>query len=98
MSGARAVHGQVRFDGSRRAAGHGDANLDALASNFGVTTGELWNQGDFNYDGMTNTADFTALASNFNQRALPSSALGTLVPEPSICFLCMALCSTKRRA
>jgi hypothetical protein len=69
----------------------GDANLDgkvnaldfnALASNFGAATGKLWYQADFNYDGTTNTIDFNALAINFNL-AMPSTALGTLLPEPS---------------
>ncbi|MGA2442332.1 MAG: hypothetical protein ABSH08_15370, partial [Tepidisphaeraceae bacterium] len=28
-----------------------------------------WDQGDFNYDGLVNAADFTDLAANFNQSA-----------------------------
>jgi hypothetical protein len=76
----------------------GDANLDgkvnaldfnALASNFGGASGKFWNQGDFNYDGVTNTLDFTVLGSNFNQ-ALPSLALGTLVPEPAGVLIILA--------
>ncbi|MGD0768688.1 MAG: PEP-CTERM sorting domain-containing protein, partial [Tepidisphaeraceae bacterium] len=37
-----------------------------LAANFNQpVTG--WDQGDFNYDGLVNAADFTDLAANFNQ-------------------------------
>jgi hypothetical protein len=80
----------------------GDSNLDAavnamdfnsVASNFG-RAGAVWSQGDFNYDGVVNTADFTLLATNFNA-AIPSPALGAIVPEPlalaSIMLLHMSL-------
>src|SRR5207244_10065323 len=70
---------------------YGDANLDykvnaldfnALASNYG--TGTLWMQGNFNYTGTVDTADFTLLSQNFNQSITPAApALGSLVPEPA---------------
>jgi hypothetical protein len=72
----------------------GDGNLDgavngldfnALAANFGATSGALWVQGDFNYDGQVNSLDFDAVAANFNQVVSPAPAplaLGALVPEP----------------
>jgi autotransporter-associated beta strand protein len=76
----------------------GDANVDgvvnaldfnAVATNFGNASANLWTQGDFNYDGQVNTADFTALAQNFAAPlvipAPPSSSpmLGSVVPEPA---------------
>jgi len=83
----------------------GDANLDgkvnaldfnALASNFGKAGTNFWNQGDFNYDGAVNTSDFTMLAGNFNQ-ALPSPALGTLAPEPTMVGALVAAAPLKSR-
>jgi autotransporter-associated beta strand protein len=78
----------------------GDANLDgkvnaldfnALATNFGKSSGALWYQGDFNYSGAVDTADFMVLSQNFGLVApIPTAApslgapvLGTLVPEPA---------------
>ena len=56
----------------------------ALASNFGASGGEVWSQGDFNYDGIVNTSDFMMLASDFGQSVvIPASSLATLVPEPA---------------
>jgi hypothetical protein len=52
----------------------GDANIsakanaldfNAVATNFGGAS-KNWYQGDFNYDGNVNTADFTLLAQHFN--------------------------------
>ena len=73
---------------------NGDANLDgtvnaldfnAVATNFGVGTSDVWTQGDFNYDGVVNTTDFMALATNFGATigTAPAPVLGTLVPEPT---------------
>lgn len=86
----------------------GDANLDghvnaldfnAVATNFGSAPGREWYQGDFNYDGSTNTLDFNALASNFNlSLAAPSvPVLGTLVPEPALVGLLVAMPLLRRR-
>ncbi len=59
-----------------------------LASNFGGTD-RVWSQGDFNYDGLVNLADFKRLASNFGLSATGTtvtpedwSALASAVPEP----------------
>jgi len=38
------------------------------------TTG--WDQGDFNYDGLVNAADFNALAANFNQGVSGAASAG----------------------
>src|SRR5205085_240466 len=72
----------------------GDATMDrrvnaldfnALASNYGATSDAVWTAGDFNFDGMVDTNDFTEISRNFNASLTvpsPSAALGTLVPEP----------------
>ncbi|HEX3356819.1 MAG TPA: endo-1,4-beta-xylanase [Tepidisphaeraceae bacterium] len=71
----------------------GDANLDgvvnlldlnALASNFGATTG-TWTAGDFDYNSAVDINDFNSLALNFNA-SLPASspAPAALVPEPAV--------------
>jgi hypothetical protein len=78
---------------------YGDANLDllvnlhdfnALAANFGTSSGATWSQGDFTYDGIVNLSDFNRLAANFGlaagqERPTPSdwAALARAVPEPS---------------
>ena len=60
----------------------GDADLDggvsindfnALAGNFGQSTGKVWVDGDFDYDGGVSINDFNLLAGNFGQ-SLPASA------------------------
>ena len=73
-------------------------DFNALATSFGAASGGFWSQGDFNYDGVVNTADFTAMAVNFNQ-VLASPTLGTLVPEPSCAaiVLCGGLVLRRRR-
>ncbi|MGD0766957.1 MAG: hypothetical protein ABSB42_01910, partial [Tepidisphaeraceae bacterium] len=46
-----------------------------LAANFNQpVTG--WDQGDFNYDGLVNAADFTDLAANFNQSDSGANSAG----------------------
>jgi hypothetical protein len=85
----------------------GDSNLDgkvnvldfnALASNYGPTSGELWINGDFNYDGAVNTLDFTALSQNFNQSmSSPSAALGAVVPEATLGLFAAPLILLRRR-
>ena len=59
----------------------GDADLDggvsindfnALAGNFGQSTGRAWTDGDFDYDGGVSINDFNLLAGNFGQ-TLPAS-------------------------
>ena len=73
-------------------------DFNALATNFGAASGGFWSQGDFNYDGIVNTADFTAMVLNFGQ-VLPAPTLGTLVPEPSCAaiLLCGGLVLRRRR-
>ena len=65
-----------------KAAFYGDADLDggvsindfnALAGNFGQSTGRVWTDGDFDYDGGVSINDFNLLAGNFGQ-TLPASA------------------------
>ena len=76
-------------------------DFNAVATNFGNTSGKVWSQGDFNYDGLVNSLDFNSLAGNFNQSiAIPAApALGTLVPEPaSVALLAGLMCLTRRRA
>ncbi len=72
----------------------GDTNLDgkvnsldlnAIATNFGASTGKVWTDGDVNYDAAVDVTDFNALALNFGQSMpSPGPALGALVPEPTI--------------
>jgi hypothetical protein len=60
----------------------------------------FWVQGDFTYDGAVNTADFNALALNFNQGTfspLASPALNALVPEPLLLGLLGPLALFVRR-
>lgn len=77
----------------------GDANIDgvvnlddfnALATNFGLAIGAVWEQGDFTYNGAVDLDDFNLLAGNFGVGALRStptpadwSAFATAIPEPS---------------
>ena len=60
---------------------YGDADLDggvsindfnALAANFGQSSGRAWTQGDFDYDGGVSINDFNLLAGGFGQM-LPAS-------------------------
>ena len=59
-----------------KAALFGDADLDggvsindfnALAGNFGQSSGKVWTDGDFDYDGGISINDFNLLAGNFGQ-------------------------------
>ena len=60
----------------------GDADLDggvsindfnALAGNFGVSSGKVWTDGDFDYDGGVSINDFNLLAGGFGQ-SLPAGS------------------------
>jgi len=51
-----------------------------LAANFGFT-GQLWTEGDFNYDGNVTLDDFTLLAANFGYNFV--GARPGAVPEPA---------------
>ena len=73
--------------------------------NFGGS-GKGWFEGNFDYNGTVNTADFNLLAMNFNKVLAPAPlpggevALGALVPEPgSAMLLAMGLgaAMTRRR-
>ena len=79
--------GDTNMDGKVNA-----LDFDALATNYGTSSGATWAQGDFNYDRIVNVVDFNMLAANYNQvlgTTPPASppaaapALGTLVPEPA---------------
>jgi len=57
-------------------------DFNALASNFGKTSGVSFSKGDFNYDGVTDTADFNMLAMEFGRYLAPASPSVSLgVPE-----------------
>jgi hypothetical protein len=69
----------------------GDANLDGvvnvgdlgfLATNYGITSGAIWEQGDFNFDGAVNVGDLGILSSNYG-----STSSGTPAPEPATLLL-----------
>ena len=48
-------------------------HIDILAANFGQSN-RSYTQGDFNYDGAVNLADFNLLAGNFGQSLAPARA------------------------
>ena len=82
----------------------GDSNLDgsvnasdfvSMASHFGQS-GE-WIDGDFNYDGIVNAMDFNLLASSYGSSFAPTSAIGSVVPEPISFGLPLALLACSRR-
>ena len=69
-------------------------------------TGRYWSQGDFNYDGLVNLADFNLLAGRFGQSAAGPgvtpqdwAALASAVPEPAaaVSLLACAGSSAARR-
>ena len=75
---------------------YGDTNLSgtvdstdfsAFVAGYGETSGGTWANGDFNYDDKVNTLDFNMLAGNFGAAAIPSPALGSVVPEPATAAL-----------
>lgn len=82
----------------------GDVNLNGLVDSvdfgsllagYGKTSGAVWKDGDFNYDGKSNTEDFNWLAGNFGSAALsselPAASLGALIPEPASMTLALTL-------
>jgi hypothetical protein len=82
-------------------------DFNRLASSFG-TTGKVWSQGDFNYDGTVNLNDFNLLAGNFGLAATgpdgPTpqdwNALAAAVPEPTaagLLFAAIAMPALSRR-
>jgi hypothetical protein len=83
----------------------GDASLDGavnstdfnlLSGHFGQSADSRWTQGDFDGDGKITTIDFNVLAGQFGQ-TMPVSALGTVVPEPSIAIGAVAVVLMGRR-
>jgi GH35 family endo-1,4-beta-xylanase len=83
----------------------GDSNLDhvvnaldfnALASNFAASNSS-WVFGDFNLDGNVDSTDFAALATNFNSALSPTTALGSLVPEPAALGAIAMIAATQKR-
>jgi hypothetical protein len=83
-TGAQAVLVKYALYGDGDLSGSVDlTDFTFLAANFNKASGATWLQGDYNYDDQVNLTDFTFLASNFNQ-SLPSSSLGSAVPEPGI--------------
>jgi len=88
---------------------YGDSNLSgtvdsidftAFLAGYGLTSGGVWANGDYNYDDKVNTQDFNHLAGNFGMAAIPSTTLGSVVPEPGTCVLMIfvASCFTRCRA
>jgi hypothetical protein len=88
---------------------NGDANLDgtvnvadlgALSTSYGATSGANWSQGDFNNDGAVNVADLGALATNYGQSvggggmAGPAAevAATAAVPEPGSATIVLGVC------
>gem|GEM_PF-4613809 len=82
---------------------YGDTNLTGTVDStdfsefvaaYGLTTGAIWAQGDFDYDGKVNTRDFNYLAGNFGKPAIPGAipapALGAVVPEPATTSVLLA--------
>jgi hypothetical protein len=70
-------------------------DFNVLATNYGGA-GKIWTQGDANADGIVNSKDFDILANNYGQTvnagamtapAQTAPALGTIVPEPTVCAL-----------
>lgn len=83
-----------------------DFNAFVAAGNYGKTSGAIWANGDFDYNGKVNTIDFNNIAGNFGAAPitapLPAASLGAVVPEPStlgvIGIAAMGLISRRRRA
>lgn len=85
----------------------GDTNLDAkvdvadlgnLATNYGATSGKVWEQGDFDYNDTVDVADLGSLATNYGldlgggassdgatlvAQSLATVSAGAAVPEPT---------------
>ena len=83
----------------------GDADLDldvsindfnALASNFGKSSGMTWADGDFDFDGGVSINDFNLLAGNFGKSVAPVG-LRAVVPEPALLGLLPAFAVVARR-
>ena len=78
-------------------------DFSAMASHFGGEGTKLWFMGDFNYDTVVNSCDFTVLSANFNKLVpppLPGVPLGAVVPEPWSAWLLAGalIVRTRRRA
>jgi hypothetical protein len=59
------------------------ADAAALAENYGMATGALWTDGDFNADGAVDLNDAAILQRNFGGPAASSAA----VPEPAAMYM-----------
>jgi len=73
-----------------------DTNLDGrvntidfnvLAGSFGQAGDSTWMLGDFNYDAMIDSADFTIFVANHGRIMPVNGSLGTTVPEPAALML-----------
>jgi Dockerin type I domain len=58
------------------------SDFNAIATNFGKT-GATFSQGDFNYDGKVDAADFALLVQKFNT-VLPSAPVGAAPAQSSL--------------
>lgn len=68
------------------------ADYIALKSNFGITSGATWGQGDFDQDGDVDRDDLLLLAECFAQNTSHSMDFGGIagIPEPATLFVMMA--------
>jgi hypothetical protein len=94
-----ALAGDANLDGSVNV-----ADLGALATNYGLTSGATWAEGDFDRNGTVDVADLGALATNYGMTANGATATvnaatiaaSTAIPEPATfalmaCALALAL-------
>jgi hypothetical protein len=85
---------------------YGDANLDgvvdstdfaAFLTGYGRSSGGVWAQGDFDYDGKVNTRDFNMLSGNFGSSIAAPVLSSSVVPEPaSFLVVCASLLLRRR--
>jgi hypothetical protein len=89
-------------DKTRQIAGAVDINDLTIVLAHYNTTGAVWSQGDFNYDGRVDINDLTIVLANYHQTLSASGLAAASVPEPSsVVFLpaavaCLAAVARRR--